>query len=128
MEIKREDISGPLVTAIGPEGFRVADRRVPGGLVLHPDNAFDWEPPMVGDLAIDNLGKALDLQPEPEFLLLGTGNSLIHPPATLRRALEMLNIGLEVMDSRAAVRTWGLMRAEERWISAAIFPLHFAKA
>lgn len=123
MEIKRDDISGPLVTAIGPDGFRVADRRVPGGLVLHPDNALDWMPPSLNNLDIEALDKALALNPEPEFLLLGTGDKLVHPPAKLRRALEMLNIGLEVMDSRAAVRTWGLMRAEERWISAAIYPL-----
>jgi uncharacterized protein len=125
MEIKRDDISGPLVTAIGPEGFRVADRRVPGGLILHPDNALDWTPPHITDIAIDNLGQALEIQPEPEFLLLGTGNNLVHPSPKFRMALELLNIGLEVMDSRAAVRTWGLMRAEERWISAAIYPLDF---
>lgn len=126
MDIKRDNITGPLVTAIGPEGFRVADRRVPGGLILHPDNAYDWSPPNIADIAIDNLGKALEIQPEPEFLLLGTGNKLVHPPSTFRKALEMLNIGLEVMDSRAAARTWGLMRAEERWISAALFPLDFS--
>jgi uncharacterized protein len=28
-----------------------------------------------------------------------------------------------VMDSRAAARTWGLLRGEERWIAAALMPL-----
>lgn len=126
MEIKRDNISGPLVSAIGPTGFLVADRRVPGGLILHPNNALDWAAPDITTLSIDNLGKALDIDPAPEFLLLGTGNVLMHPPAKLRAALEAMDIGLEVTDSRAAVRTWGLMRAEERWISAAIYPLDFA--
>ncbi|MEM1131436.1 MAG: Mth938-like domain-containing protein [Pseudomonadota bacterium] len=124
VEIRREDISGPLITAIGPSGFRVADRIVPGGLVLWPDNAFDWEPPKLEALNEAVLDKALALEPAPEFLLLGSGPTLVHPPATLRRALEARNIGLEVMDSRAAAKTWGLMRAEERWISAALYPLN----
>jgi uncharacterized protein len=28
-----------------------------------------------------------------------------------------------VMDSRSAARTWGVLRAEERWIVAALLPL-----
>jgi uncharacterized protein len=27
------------------------------------------------------------------------------------------------MDRRAAARTWGVLRAEERWIAAALMPL-----
>ncbi|MEO1045283.1 MAG: MTH938/NDUFAF3 family protein [Pseudomonadota bacterium] len=123
VEIRREDIEGPVISAIGPSGYRVADRIVPGGLVLLPDNALDWTPPALDALDITALDTALALEPAPEFVLLGSGPRLEHPPAALRRALEERNIGLEVMDSRAAARTWGLMRAEERWISAALYPL-----
>jgi uncharacterized protein len=27
------------------------------------------------------------------------------------------------MDSRAAARTWGMLRGEERWIAAALMPI-----
>lgn len=124
VELRRENIAGTVITAIGPSGFRVADRIVPGGLILHPDNAFDWQPPALDALDEAALDKALMLAPAPEFVLFGSGPSLLHPPRSLARALEARNIGLEVMDSRAAARTWGLMRAEERWISAALYPLN----
>ena len=39
------------------------------------------------------------------------------------RELEGRGIGVEVMDSRAAARAWGVLRAEERWIVAALMPL-----
>ena len=39
------------------------------------------------------------------------------------REIEARGIGVEVMDSRAAARTWGLLRGEERWIVAALMPL-----
>jgi uncharacterized protein len=58
-----------------------------------------------------------------EFILLGTGPSLVFPPRALVRALEERGVGVEAMDSRAAARTWGVLRAEERWIAAALMPL-----
>ncbi len=69
------------------------------------------------------LGDLLDLDPRPEFLLLGTGSGLRQPPRSFVRDLEARGIGVEAMDSRAAARAWGVLRAEERWIVAALLPL-----
>lgn len=63
------------------------------------------------------------MQPPPEFLLLGTGARLRQPSREFVRALEASGIGVEAMDSRAAARAWGVLRAEERWIVAALLPL-----
>jgi uncharacterized protein len=62
------------------------------------------------------------LSPAPEFLLLGTGARIAFPPRAFIRAVEARGLGVEVMDSRAAARTWGLLRGEERWIVAALLP------
>ncbi len=70
-----------------------------------------------------DLGDLLDLDPLPEFLLLGTGAGLRQPARAFVRELEARGIGVEVMDSRAAARAWGVLRAEERWIVAALLPL-----
>ena len=70
-----------------------------------------------------DLGDALESEPRPEFLLLGTGAKLVQPPAAFRRAMEEHGIGIEAMDSRAAARTLALLRAEERWVVAALYPL-----
>ena len=59
----------------------------------------------------------------PEFILIGTGATLVRPPAALVRALEAQGIGVEPMDSRAAARAWGVLRAERRTIAAALYPL-----
>ena len=45
------------------------------------------------------------------------------PPRAFVAALEARGIGVEAMDSRAAARTWGLLRGEGRWIAAALMPL-----
>ena len=66
---------------------------------------------------------APDIDPVPEFLLLGTGSGLVQPPRAFVRAMEGRGIGVEAMDSRAAARAWGVLRAEDRWIIAALLPL-----
>jgi uncharacterized protein len=45
------------------------------------------------------------------------------PPRSLTEALMRRGIGLEPMDSRAAARAWGVLRAELRWVAAALYPL-----
>jgi uncharacterized protein len=96
----------------------------PGGLLLSPVRALAWgDAPDAEALTPDALGDLLDLDPQPEFLLLGTGAGLRQPPRAFVRALEAKGVGVEAMDSRAAARAWGVLRAEERWIVAALLPL-----
>jgi uncharacterized protein len=113
---------GPLVQGVGPTGFTV-DGGIYRGLLLTPLRADGWDPPALADLGIADFERLLALKPGPEFLILGTGAAIIFPPRTLRNALDQRGIGLEVMDSRAGARTWGVLRAEGRWIAAALMPL-----
>lgn len=114
---------GPLVEAVGPNGFRVADRIVPGGLILTPDDAVDWSARSVDSLVEGDFAFLLALSPPPEFVLLGTGATLRRPAPALTAALEARGLFLEPMDSRAAARTWGLLRSEGRQIAAALLPI-----
>jgi len=115
--------AGPIVTAFAVGGGFSVQGQVFEGLFLTPEQALPWQPPAVDALHIDALAPILAVDPPPEFVLLGTGSGLTFPPRALVRALEEKGIGLEVMDSRAAARTWGLLRGEERWIVAALMPL-----
>ncbi|HEY0444836.1 MAG TPA: Mth938-like domain-containing protein [Allosphingosinicella sp.] len=114
--------SGPLVQGFTGRGFRV-DGGVYEGLLLTPQRADGWAPPPLAELTIEHLAPLLALDPPPEFLLLGTGPAMAFAPRALVRALDERGIGIEAMDSRAAARTWGVLRAEERWIAAALMPL-----
>lgn len=114
---------GPLVAAVGPNGFRVGDRMVAGGLILTADDAVDWAAASLDALAIEDFAFLLALDPLPEFVLLGTGASLRRPAPALTAALDARGLFLEPMDSRAAARTWGVLRAEGRAIAAALLPI-----
>lgn len=133
MEFRRKNaVSGPVVAGFSSDGkFRLRDqagiaeeRLCAGGVLLTPISAMDWVPGMaVAALTEADFGTLFILDPVPEFLLLGTGASVSPPPPQLARALDRQGIGIEAMDSRAAARAWGVLRAEDRWIVAALLPL-----
>lgn len=109
---------GPLVQAFVGNGFRIDGIIYPNGVKLTPRSADEWPEPYPLDLA-----DLCALEPPPEFILLGTGASLRRPDPVVTEALQVRGIGLEVMDSRAAARAWGVLRGEDRWIAAALMPL-----
>lgn len=114
--------SGPVIRSVSAEGFRVEGVTY-RAVLLTPEHALAWEAPTLDELGLEHVEPLLALDPPPEFLIVGTGPAMAFPPRSLVRALQERGIGVEAMDSRAAARTWGILRAEERWIAAAIMPL-----
>lgn len=124
VELRRDhEVQGPVVTGFSTTGFKIGPQRFDGGLLLSPQDAIAWAAPAYDQLDLAAIVSTLDLHPKPEFMLLGSGPNMLQPSAAFRREVEAAGMGLEVMDSRAAARTWGVLRAEERWIIAALMPL-----
>jgi uncharacterized protein len=113
---------GPMISGIVGRGFRVDDG-VYEGLLITPVRADGWTPPPLAEISLEALAPVLALDPAPEFIILGTGTRMLRPAPALVGALEARGIGVEAMDSRAAARAWGVLRAELRWIAGAIYPL-----
>lgn len=63
------------------------------------------------------------LEPRPEVLLLGTGSRQTFPDPAMLRALYGSGVGFEIMDTKAACRTFNILAAEGRQVVAAVFPL-----
>ena len=124
VELRKDvDFVGPVITGFTSSGFKIGDQRFNQGLLISPEQALDWSGAHLDRLDLAEILSSLNLSPAPEFLLLGSGLSMLQPPAAFRREVEAAGMGLEVMDSRAAARTWGVLRAEERWIVGAFLPL-----
>ena len=111
---------GPVVQGYSGSGFRV-DGTVYPALLLTPGEALAWSPPPLAELTEADFAPLL--AGDPDFIILGTGAALVRPPKPVRDAFAARGLGLEAMDSRAAARAWGVLRAEERRIAAALYPL-----
>ena len=73
-----------------------------------------------GELIPAHAGPILDL--EPELVLLGTGARQSFPAAIFAAQFLAKGIGLEVMDTGAACRTFNVLIAERRRVVALLFP------
>ncbi len=77
-----------------------------------------WEIDRFESLSTEHLQDVLAL--EPEIVILGTGAAQRFPRPEQVRVLTAAGVGLEVMDSKAACRTYNILMAEGRKVVAAI--------
>lgn len=88
-------------------------------LVVFPDRILEnWCTGNVGRFALHDFEELLTYQPE--IILLGTGETLRFPDHQLMKSVLNLGIGLEVMDTFSACRTYNILSAEGRRVAAAL--------
>jgi uncharacterized protein len=108
-----------IIAALGDDWIRIGETEYRQNLVVTPDSvATGWAP--AGFAALTTDGFAALLQHEPELVLLGTGAVQRFPHPRLLQALSSARVGVEVMDTRAACRTFNILVAEDRRAVAAL--------
>ena len=111
--------SGNVVTGIGAGWVRIGATEYRESFVMTPDAiATGFAPAGFEGLAESDFARLLD--GDPEVVLLGTGRRLRFPEPRLTRALADAHVGLEVMDTAAACRTYNILAAEGRRVVAAL--------
>lgn len=86
---------------------------------LSPDELYpNWSVTSVQELTADGLQPLLALSPE--LVLLGTGTRQIFPPHEILMLFLREGIGVEVMNSDAACRTFNICAQEGRRVVAGI--------
>ena len=108
-----------VFTAYGDDYVAVNHEKHLKNLIVLPESIFpEWSTATVETLASADMQKLLELGTE--IILLGTGNRLRFPPGPLMRPFAPAGIGLEIMDLRAACRTYNILAAEGRKVAAAL--------
>ena len=108
------------VTAYGPGFIEINKVRHTSAVVLTPGQVNPWPVTSFEALAEADFERLRAL--EPEVVLLGTGARQRFPHPRLSRALTEARIGLEVMNTPAACRTYNILMAEGRKVVAALMP------
>ena len=104
------------VDGYGPGFFRVGGDVRQGALLITATGLSAW-----GGYG-DDAG-LLALAGKVDVVFVGTGAEIAHIPAELRRKLEEAGLGVEVMNSPAACRTYNVLLSEGRRVALAVVPV-----
>jgi uncharacterized protein len=110
---------GFVITAYDGGSVRIAGNDYTSSLILCADRLIeDWPLACIDDLCEQHFAAIVEL--EPELVLLGTGNRLVFPPVQVYASLIQRNIGIEIMNTPAACRTYNVLMAEGRKVTAGL--------
>jgi uncharacterized protein len=120
MKFQLDSASGMnIVRGYGPGQLRVGDVTHAASVILTPGAVIaPWRPVSAADLRAEDLEPLLEF--EPEVVLLGTGMTQQFPDPEVLQPLYARRIGVEVMDTSAACRTFNVLVAEGRSVAAAL--------
>ncbi|WP_147113692.1 Mth938-like domain-containing protein [Tateyamaria sp. syn59] len=104
------------VEGYGPGFFRIGGEVVEGGLLTGPAGTGGWG-------GYEDRAPLLALAGQVDVLFMGTGADVAHIPADLRSVLEEAGLGVEVMSSPSAARTYNVLLSEGRRIALAVLPV-----
>lgn len=109
----------PPIDGYGPGGFRVDGAWRDGPMLLMANGPQNIDAPLslVGCQALLNAAEDLDL------VVIGQGDDIAPIPHDLRRALEAAAIGIEIMATPSACRTYNVLLTEDRRVAAALIPV-----
>jgi uncharacterized protein len=108
------------VDGYGADTFKVAGGEVRGSMLIRSDRFDPW--PAGDAAALDQAAveRLLALRGEVDILLIGTGARPASLEPAVRRELREAGIGVEIMTTPAAARTYNLLVAEGRRVAAAL--------
>jgi uncharacterized protein len=108
------------IDAYGNGGFRFADMSHRGSILVLPSGVCAWDVARPQDITVESLAAVFDEAATLDLLLLGTGLDVSFVADALRQRFREARIGLEVMQTGAAARTYNVLLAENRKVGAAL--------
>ena len=116
-------LESPLVAAVrsvSDQEILIGDQKWSKPVAVTAAGVLEsWTPPPVTALCIDDLATLLDTGPE--LIVIGTGSKQLLPDRELMFAMARKGIGLEVMDTPAAARTFNVLISESRSVAAVLY-------
>ena len=116
------ELPGTLaIRSVNADGIQIGDKIWSETIALTPTTVIDtWSPLPVSELSEKDFRSLLEFSPE--LVIVGTGTNNEFPPRELMFAFARLGVGLEVMDTAAAARTFNVLAGEGRRVAAVLYP------
>ena len=119
VKISRDSAEGRnAFTAYGEGWVEVNGQRHSSSLVVSGDRLQPWPVSSLAELKPTDFDAIAGMAPE--VVILGTGRTFHFPEPPVLASLNAARIGVEVMDTRAACRTYNILLGEGRNVVAAV--------
>ena len=120
MKFTLESPTAVTIRSVSEREIRIGDTRWSDTIALTAEGVLDgWESTPFNELTGDDF--AILLETGPEVVVLGTGSTHVIPPRELMFAFARQGVGFEVMDTRAAARTFNVLVGEGRKVAALLY-------
>jgi uncharacterized protein len=106
---------GYFITSYDESTLQVNGKNFYSSLIISNNELkTDWPPRSIESLSTEDFIAIVDLKPE--IVIIGTGNKLIFPPVETYAELIKLGVGVDIMDTGAACRTYNILTSEGRHV------------
>ena len=120
MKFTREVPTAVMIRRVSAQGIQIGDELHTDTLALTTESVIGtWSDKPVKDLQPEDFDALLAT--DPELILLGTGQRIEFAPREIVFCLARRQVGLEVMDTPAAARTFNVLAGEGRRVSAVLY-------
>ncbi len=108
-----------VIKGYGNMTFKINDDEHESSIIVFPEKVLSWEVKSYDELSLESL-EHINICDDLEILLLGCGHEHRPLDATIATELQKKGIGVEVMTTGAACRTYNVLLAEGRKVAAAL--------
>ncbi len=120
MKFTRELPSAVTIRTVTADSIHIGDTTWTESVALTSESVIGrWPRDLVQELVEDDFTELLAA--EPELVVIGTGETNVFPPRELVFAFARRGVGLEVMDTAAAARTFNVLAGEGRRLAAVLY-------
>lgn len=119
VKFSKESVNSLVIQSVSATAIRVSGETYSHAIALTPEQLLpNWQFTAIEDLSIDDFESLLS--GNPELIVVGTGTKNLFPPRDLVFGFARRGIGLEVMDTAAAARTFNVLAGEGRRVAAVL--------
>ena len=120
LKFTRELAARLVIRSVSETSIRINDDEYFDSVALTTEDILGtWPGTSIAALTVADFTSVF--KTKPEIVLLGTGTSNVFPPRELTFAFARKGVGLEVMDTAAAARTFNVLANESRRVTAVLY-------
>jgi len=120
VKFTREMTTSLTIRSVSDGTIRIGDDSYDRTIAMTLNAVVDsWPEKSIEELIEDDFAALFEAGPE--VIVLGTGESSVFAPHELMFAMARRSVGFEVMDTKAAARTFNVLAGEGRQVAAVLY-------